>query len=91
MRIPKKSYRDKVKMRLDAVKMLFADKEKLFMILRGHKIGGERVELKRKIEWLTMLLERDVPALLAAFESENKSDAGILDWKSNHENRRTKT
>ena len=70
MTIPKKAYRDKVRSRLDAVNTLFADKDKLFEILRNHKIGGERGELRNKIEWLSMLLDQDVPALLAAFENE---------------------
>ena len=71
---PKKAYRDKVRGRLESTKALFADKEQLMQVLLRMGFAKNRSELGNKIEWFYMLLEKDIPALLAAFDEATDAD-----------------
>jgi hypothetical protein len=66
--IPKKKYRDKVKGRLETVKGLFADRDRVQKMMR--RVGGfeEGSDFNNKMDALYMLLDRDVPALLEALD-----------------------
>ncbi len=73
IRVPPKKYRDKVRKRLELVNQVFADKQKLKTYLQRQG-GWKGSELPNFIEWMTMLLETDVPALLDLFEKKNQDE-----------------
>jgi hypothetical protein len=69
MIIPKKKYRDKVRERLQVVHTIFlSDPEKLTTLMRRIGGFGPGSDFHNKTEAITILLERDIPALLDAFD-----------------------
>jgi hypothetical protein len=68
MSLPKIKYRKKVRERLETVKKLFADRDRVEQMMK--RVGGfaEGSDFHNKMTALYMFLDTDVPALLDALD-----------------------